>query len=193
MRTLHKTCFALSGLCLILLLTGLLLGQTSIWQPAAVGLSVCFAIGSGAIPALKSYQYTAWIITAVVGMVYPAAFLKRGTVDLRNKWLILLVIQLVMFGMGIQMSLRDFTGLTGTWRGVLVGLLGHFSTMPLTGFLLTRIFPFDNEIAAGIILNGSCSSGLASNVMAYIARANLVLSVTVTATSTLVAPLMTPL
>lgn len=194
MKTFQKTCLALSGLCLILLLTGLLLKQTSIWQPAAVGLSVCFTIGSGAIPALKSYQYTLWIITAVVaGMIYPAAFLKWGTVDLRNKWLILVVIQLVMFGMGIQMSLRDFAGLTGTWRGVLVGLLGHFSIMPLTGFLLTRIFPFENEIAAGIILIGSCSSGLASNVMVYIARANLVLSVTVTAMSTLVAPLMTPL
>lgn len=194
MKTFHKICLALSGLCLVLLLTGLLLKQTPIWQPAAVGLSVCFTIGSGAIPALKSYQYTAWVITAVVvGMIYPAAFLKWGTVDLRNKWLILVVIQLVMFGMGIQMSLRDFTGLTGTWRGVLVGLLGHFSIMPLTGFLLTRIFPFENEIAAGIILIGSCSSGLASNVMVYIARGNLVLSVTVTAMSTLVAPLMTPL
>jgi BASS family bile acid:Na+ symporter len=59
--------------------------------------------------------------------------------------------------------------------------------------LLTRVFDFDTEIAAGIILIGSCSSGLASNVMVYIARANLVLSVTVTALATLVAPFMTPL
>ncbi len=193
MKSLRKVCLCLSGLSLILLLAGILSAQAHIWQPAAVCLSVCFAIGIGAIPALKSYQYTAWIITAVVaGMIYPSAFLKWGDFDLRNKWLILAVIQMVMFGMGIQMSLRDFTGLASTGKGVLIGLLCHFSIMPLVGFLLTKIFHFDTEIAAGIILIGSCSSGLASNVMVYIARANLVLSVTVTAMATLVAPIMTP-
>lgn len=189
----RKICLGLSGLFLILLSASLIIGPTYIWQPAAVGLSVCFAIGIGAIPALKGYQYTAWIITAVVaGMVYPSAFLKWGDFDLRNEWLILLVVQFVMFGMGIQMSLRDFSGLASTGRGVLVGLLCQFSIMPLVGFLLTKIFHFDAEIAAGIILIGSCSSGLASNVMVYLARANLVLSVTVTAMATLAAPFMTP-
>jgi BASS family bile acid:Na+ symporter len=193
MKSLRKICLGLSGLSLILLLVGLISAQADIWQPAAVCLSVFFAIGIGAIPALKSYQYTAWIITAVVaGMIYPSAFLKWGEFDLRNKWLILVVIQMVMFGMGIQMSLRDFSGLASTGKGVLIGLICHFSIMPLVGFLLTKIFHFDAEIAAGIILIGSCSSGLASNVMVYIARANLVLSVTVTAMATLVAPIMTP-
>jgi len=97
-----------------------------------------------------------------------------------------------MFGMGIQMSLRDFTGLATTGKGVLVGLLCHFSIMPLVGYSLTKIFHFDPEIAAGIILIGSCSSGLASNVMVYLARANLVLSVTITALATLAAPFLTP-
>jgi bile acid:Na+ symporter, BASS family len=193
MKSLRKVCLGLSGLSFILLVTGLFSVQPSIWQPAAVCLSVLLSIGIGAIPALKSYQYTAWIITAVVaGMIYPAAFQKWGDFDLRNKWLILVVIQMVMFGMGIQMNLRDFSGLASTGKGVLIGLLCHFSIMPLVGFLLTRIFHFDAEIAAGIILIGSCSSGLASNVMVYIARANLVLSVTVTAMATLVAPIMTP-
>jgi BASS family bile acid:Na+ symporter len=75
----------------------------------------------------------------------------------------------------------------------LVGIVCHFSVMPLVGFGLTKIFHFEPEIAAGIILIGSCSSGLASNVMAYIARSNLVLSVTVTAVTTMIAPFMTPL
>ena len=77
----------------------------------------------------------------------------------------LILIQLVMFGMGIQMSLRDFTGLGSTGKGVLIGLACHFSVMPLMGLLLTKVFYFEPEIAAGIILIGSCSSGLASNVM----------------------------
>jgi BASS family bile acid:Na+ symporter len=98
-----------------------------------------------------------------------------------------------MFGMGIQMSLRDFSGLAQTGKGVAIGLICHFSIMPLMGFLLTRLFHFDPEIAAGIILIGSCSSGLASNVMVYLARANLVLSVIVTAMATMAAPFLTPL
>jgi len=64
--------------------------------------------------------------------------------------------------------------------------------MPIMGFLIAKTFGFEPEIAAGIILIGSCSSGLASNVMTYIAKGNLVLSVTVTAMSTLTAPIMTP-
>jgi bile acid:Na+ symporter, BASS family len=193
MKSIQKISLGLSGLSLILLLAGIISGQANIWQPAAVCLSVFFSIGIGAVPALRSYQYTAWIITAVIaGMIYPAAFTKWGDFDLRNKWLILVVVQMVMFGMGIQMSLRDFSGLASTGKGVLIGLLCQFSIMPLMGFLLTKIFHFDMEIAAGIILIGSCSSGLASNVMVYIARANLVLSVTLTAMATLIAPIMTP-
>ncbi|MBD0376667.1 MAG: bile acid:sodium symporter family protein [Flavisolibacter sp.] len=193
MKMFRKICLGLSALSLVALLIGLIVANVSVWQPAAVCLSVFLAIGIGAVPALKGYQYTAWIIAAVVvAMIYPAAFLKWGDFDLRNKWLILIVVQLVMFGMGIQMSLRDFTGLGTTGRGVLIGLLCHFTIMPLVGFSLTKIFHFDPEIAAGIILIGSCSSGLASNVMVYIARANLVLSVAVTAMATLVAPFMTP-
>ena len=124
MKTFRKICLGLSALSLVLLLVGLITANTGLSQPAAVALSVLFAIGIGAVPALKGYQYTAWIIAAVVaGMIYPTAFLKWGDFDLRNKWLILIVVQLVMFGMGIQMSLRDFTGLATTGKGVLVGLL----------------------------------------------------------------------
>lgn len=190
----QKICLGLSGVAFLILAGGLILANPALWSPAAVGLSVFIAIGIGGLSSLKNYQYTAWIIVAVVaGMIYPQAFLKWGHFDLRNKWLILFIVQLVMFGMGIQMSLRDFSGLGTTGKGVLVGLLCHFSIMPLMGYLLTRIFHFEPEIAAGIILIGSCSSGLASNVMVYLARANLVLSVTITALATLAAPFLTPL
>lgn len=189
----QRICLALSAIALALLITGLLLSQPAFWQPAALGLAVCFAIAIGAIPAIKGYQYTAWIAAAVVaGMIYPSAFLRWGDFDLRNKYLILIIIQLVMFGMGTQMSIHDFTQVAKNKRGILVGLLGHFTIMPLLGVALTKVFNFDDEIAAGIILIGSCASGLASNVMVYLARANLALSVTVTAMSTLAAPFMTP-
>ncbi len=190
---LRKVFLVISGIALLVLVWGLLTTQSAFWQPAGVVLAVAGAIGIGSVPSLQNYQYTAWIIAAVVAaMIYPGAFLKWGSFDLRNKWLILIVVQMVMFGMGIQMSIKDFTGLGSTGKGVLIGLACHFSVMPLMGFLLTRIFHFEPEIAAGIILIGSCSSGLASNVMVYLARANLVLSVTVTAMATLAAPFLTP-
>jgi len=165
----------------------------SIWK---IGLILGFssvAIGVGHVKILSGYQYTFWIITAVcAGLIYPEFFLHVGDFDMRNKWLILIIIQMVMFGMGTQMSIEDFTGIRKSGRGVLIGLLGHFTIMPLAGFTIAKLFGFEPEIAAGIILIGSCSSGLASNVMTYIAKGNLVLSVTVTAMSTLAAPIMTP-
>ncbi|UKM64290.1 bile acid:sodium symporter family protein [Flavobacteriaceae bacterium GSB9] len=156
-----------------------------------LGLS-CLSVGVGALKSLSGYQYTFWIVTAVAaGLVYPNTFLNIGGIDLRNKWLILIIIQLVMFGMGTQMSIKDFVGIKKSGRGVLVGLLCQFTIMPIVGFIIAKVFSFEPEIAAGIVLIGSCSSGLASNVMTYIAKGDLVLSVTVTAISTLTAPLMT--
>ncbi len=179
---------------IVLVIIGVAIDNASLYKPTALIAAISLAIGLGAAPSLKGYQYTAWIIAAVVaGMMFPGAFKNWGGVNLRDKTLILVIIQLVMFGMGTHMSLKDFSGLASTGKGVLVGLFCHFSIMPLMGLLLTKVFHFEPEIAAGIILIGSCSSGLASNVMVYLAKANLVLSVIVTAMATLVAPLLTPL
>ncbi len=164
-----------------------------IWKLGLIFGFSSIAIGVGHLKVLSGYQYTFWIITAVcAGLLYPEFFLHVGSFDMRNKWLILIIIQMVMFGMGTQMSIEDFTGIRKSGKGVLIGLLGHFTIMPIMGFLIAKTFGFEPEIAAGIILIGSCSSGLASNVMTYIAKGNLVLSVTVTAMSTLMAPIMTP-
>src|SRR3954466_2875227 len=78
-------------------------------------------------------------------------------------------------------------------RGIIVGIVCHYTIMPLVGFGVASLFNFPKEIAAGIILVGCCPSGLASNVMSYLARANLALSVSVTTVSTLLAPFLTPL
>ena len=194
MKKWSKISLITAGVAAVVLVAGIVWQQPAIYKAFALITAISLAIGLRAVPSLKGYQYTAWIIAAVVaGMIYPEAFTNWGSINLRDKWLILIIIQLVMFGMGTHMSLKDFTGLASTGKGVLVGLFCHFSIMPLMGLLLTKIFHFDAEIAAGIILIGSCSSGLASNVMVYLARANLVLSVIVTAMATLAAPFLTPL
>lgn len=172
---------------------GLFQQMDSLWKITLILAFASLSIGIGHLKVLSGYQYTFWIITAVAaGLIFPDFFLHVGSFDMRHKWLILIIIQMVMFGMGTQMSIEDFTGIRKSGRGVLIGLLGHFTIMPIMGFLIAKTFGFEPEIAAGIILIGSCSSGLASNVMTYIAKGNLVLSVTVTAMSTLAAPIMTP-
>jgi bile acid:Na+ symporter, BASS family len=163
------------------------------WQPLLVVVLVALAISLRFSKTLRGYQFTAWIIAvAAIAMIYPAQILHVNGFDMRNKWVLLIAIQIVMLGMGTQMSLHDFVGVAKSPRGVFVGIFCHFTVMPLVGLALTKIFGFEPEIAAGVILIGSCSSGLASNVMAYIAKSNLALSVTVTAITTMIAPVMTP-
>ncbi|MEX0332595.1 MAG: bile acid:sodium symporter family protein [Puniceicoccaceae bacterium] len=193
MKVLRQSCLYASALAGLTVLLGLFLQNQTLWNAALLASSVCLSLGLGALEKWKGYQYTAWIVTAVVaGLAYPAAFLSWGEFDLRNPVLVLLVVQAVMFGMGTQMHTTDFKGISRSPRGVFVGLLCQFSIMPVSGLILTKVFSFPAEIAAGIILIGSCSSGLASNVMTYLARANLVLSITVTACATLLAPFCTP-
>lgn len=194
MKKIQQVFLIASAFAAVFLVAGIILHYAELYKPAALVTAVCLAIGLGAVASLKGYQYTAWIMVAVVaGMLYAGSFKTWGGVNLRDKTLILVIIQFVMFGMGTHMSLKDFSGLASTGKAVLVGLFCHFSIMPLMGLLLIKVFHFEPEIAAGIILIGSCSSGLASNVMVYLARANLVLSVIVTAMATMAAPFLTPL
>jgi len=161
---------------------------------SAVACPLLLAAGLTSVPSLRGYRFTVSIIAAVVAaMIYPQSFLKVGGLDLRDRRLILLVIQLVMFGMGTQMNIRDFLGVVRMPKAVIIGIASQFTIMPLVGFSLAKAGGFPPEIGAGIILIGSCSSGLASNVMVYLARANLALSVTLTALAQLLAPVLTPL
>ncbi|MHC4878467.1 MAG: bile acid:sodium symporter [Planctomycetota bacterium] len=103
------------------------------------------------------------------------------------------LLQIIMFAMGTTLSVGDFTRVFKMPTGVLIGLVCQFTIMPFIGFGLAYSFGLPPEIAAGLVLVGCSPSGLASNVMAFIARANVALSVTMTAFSTLLAPLLTPL
>jgi len=141
---------------------------------------------------LKGFSYTLWIFTAVTAsMFYPQYFISVG--DFQLKRLIVPLLQIIMFGMGSQMSFRDFSGVIKMPKGVFVGVFSHYMIMPLVGFGIASIFSFPPEISAGIVLIGCVPSGLASNVMSFLAKANLALAVTVGAISTLLSPLVTPL
>jgi BASS family bile acid:Na+ symporter len=141
---------------------------------------------------LKGLSYTVMIIGVVsFAMYHPQYFVTIG--DFKLSKLIIPLLQIIMFGMGTELSLRDFANVVRMPKGIIVGVVFHYMIMPLVGFGIANLFHFPAEIAAGIILVGCCPSGLASNVMAYLARANLALSVSVTTISTLLAPFLTPL
>ncbi len=198
MTRIRKACLGIFGLALVVALTGLALGQDGLARAAGAVAVTTLPVGLGAIPALRGYRFTAWIVFAVVcPLLYPEAFLSPQiteslAINFKNPWAVLIIIQLVMFGMGTQMSIRDFAGVAKMPHGVIVGLICQFSIMPLVGFGLARMLGFPPEIGAGLVLIGSCSSGLASNVMAHMGRLNLPLSITLTACATALAPFVTP-
>ena len=100
---------------------------------------------------------------------------------------------LVMFGMGLTLHLEDFRIVFSRPKDVITGCLAQFTVMPLLAWALGRIFSLDEALAVGVILVGCCPGGTASNVITYLAKGDLALSVGMTGVSTLLAPLLTPL
>ena len=176
---------------LLLTLLSWSLGWNTLTGPVLIVSLILLAVGFQGIRKLKSFSYTTAIFAAVaVSMFYPQYFTRIGNFQL--KLLIVPLLQIIMFGMGSQLSLKDFIGVIKMPKGVIVGLVCQFTIMPIVGITIARAFGFPAEIAAGIVLVGSAPSGLASNVMNFIAKANVPLSVTITAFATLLSPLMTP-
>ena len=141
---------------------------------------------------MKGLKFSFSIIAAVLlTLMFPDPFLSVG--GFKFKSLIIPLLQVIMFGMGSTMKWSDFTEVMRSPKAVFLGVFLHFSIMPFVGWGLTKVFSFPPEIAAGIILVGSMPCGLASNVMSYLAKANVALSLTLTSISTLLAALLTPL
>lgn len=141
---------------------------------------------------LRGFSFTVLIFAAVAcALYYPSLFIQWG--DFRLSGLIIPLVQLIMFGMGVSMSLSDFAAVVRSPKGVLIGVVAQFLIMPSLGYLIARTSGFPPEVAAGIVLIGCSPSGLASNVMSYLAKANVPLSLTVTSVTTLIAPFVTPL
>jgi BASS family bile acid:Na+ symporter len=160
--------------------------------PWLIATFLFLSIGFRAYDVLRGFSFTMIIFAAVTtALYYPQHFQSWDGVKLTVLFTPLL--QIIMFGMGTEMGVKDFAGVIKMPKAVLIGLFGHFTFMPLAGYALARIFNFPPEIAAGVVLVGSMPCGTASNVMSYLANANLALSVTLTAIATLLSPFLTPL
>ena len=99
---------------------------------------------------------------------------------------------IVMFGMGMTLTVEDFKSVLHHPIEVLIGVVAQFTIMPLVAWILTIIFGLPPELAIGVILVGACPGGTASNVISYLARGDVALSVSMTMTTTLLAPIVTP-
>jgi BASS family bile acid:Na+ symporter len=98
-----------------------------------------------------------------------------------------------MLGMGLSLSLDDFRGIRRHTRAVAFGFLAQYTVMPFTGWLVARLLDLETGLAVGIMLVASCPGGMASNMITYLARADVALSIVLTLCSTVLAFVLTPL
>ena len=127
------------------------------------------------------------LLAAVVSMVMPEWFVWIDT------WTINPLLGVIMFGMGMTLSPQDFRVVLSRPKDILVGCAAQFIVMPTLAWLLAKTFSLPPELALGVMLVGCCPGGTASNVITYLAKGDLALSVGMTAMSTVLAPLLTPL
>ncbi|RWX77266.1 bile acid:sodium symporter family protein [Neorhizobium lilium] len=139
-----------------------------------------------AFSAMVGRTFALWVILfAVLGYLLPDVFKQIGPY-------IVTLLGIIMFGMGLTISVDDFRELARRPYEVAIGVVAHFVIMPLLAVLLTRIIPMPPEVAAGVILVGCCPGGTSSNVMTYLAKGDVALSVACTSVTTLAAPIVTP-
>ena len=130
--------------------------------------------------------FALWVVLfAGIALIVPEAFV----------WLkvyITWMLGIIMFGMGMTMTVDDFKGVLQSPKAVVIGVVAQFVVMPGLAYLLCQLFQLPPEIAIGVILVGCCPGGTASNVITYMAKGNTALSVACTSVSTILAPVLTP-
>ena len=136
---------------------------------------------------ISDYMGVLVLLSALAALLFP------DTISHLKPKLINPLLGVIMFGMGLTLKGEDFKVVFSRPKDVLVGCLAQFTVMPLLAFALTKIFRLEPALAIGVILVGCCPGGTASNVITYLAKGDLALSVGMTAVSTLLAPVLTPL
>lgn len=126
------------------------------------------------------------LLSAVLGFLFPEIFSQFGK-------FIVPILGIIMFGMGMTLKAEDFLEIAKRPKLVLVGILAQFTIMPLVALALTKIFNLDPYLALGVILVGCCPGGTSSNVITYLAKGDVALSIAVTSVTTILAPILTPL
>ncbi len=133
-------------------------------------------------------KYMAFIVLIVAAL---ALFAPGTCLWVQTSWVNYLLM-IVMFGMGLTLKLEDFKLVFTRPKDILIGCVAQFTVMPLLAFALGKIFGLDAALLAGVILVGTCPGGTSSNVITYLSKGDVALSVGMTSVNTLLAPLLTP-
>jgi BASS family bile acid:Na+ symporter len=135
------------------------------------------------------------VIGVALAWFYPPAFtwMTNGRITVAGQPLLSLALGTVMLAMGLTLTFDDYRGLARMPRALLAGVALQFLVMPLSGFVIARALDLEPGLAVGLILVACCPGGTASNIVTYIARGHLALSVAMTMASTLAAVVLTPL
>ena len=136
---------------------------------------------------ISKYMAVLVLVCAVLSLLFPAVLQPIPTKTINY------LLGVVMFGMGLALNLHDFQVVFSRPKDIIIGCLAQFTVMPLLAWGLTKVFQLDEALALGVILVGCCPGGTASNVITYLAKGDLALSVGMTGVSTVLAPLLTPL
>ena len=156
-----------------------------------ISLCTCLAVASRHVRWLGGLGFT-FVVLAVgaAALTFPRAFIAPGGFEMKQ--VISPLVQFILLCMGMTLTLADFTRVLSAPRAIVIVAVLQYSIMPLGGFVFARLFGLEQEVAAGLILIGSCPGGVSSNVMTYLAKGNVPLSVSMTAVSTLLSPFVTP-
>jgi len=188
-----KMFLAIAGLLAIVEIALLAIGKGSLPVSGLVLFAFFYVLAFAAqkTEAFKGLSFTCQIFAFVsLTLYFPQIFTDWG--GFNTKALIVPSVQVIMFGMGTKLNLGAFIKEFSKPLGVIVGSVMIFILMPLAALLIINVWNFPPEVAAGIILLGACPTGAASNVMTYLAKGNLALSVSITTAVTLLAPILTP-
>lgn len=136
---------------------------------------------------ISEYMGLLVLAAAVLALIFPNIFRTIPPTVINY------MLGVVMFGMGLTLNLKDFRIVFSRPKDVIIGCLAQFTIMPLLAWMLARLFSLDEALTLGVVLVGCCPGGTASNVITYLAKGDLALSVGMTGVSTLLAPILTPI
>ena len=136
---------------------------------------------------ISEYMGVLVLLSAIAALVIPKSFSHIKPTVINP------LLGVIMFGMGLTLKADDFRIVFSRPKDIIVGCLAQFTVMPLLAWMLARVFALDEALTVGVVLVGCCPGGTASNVITYLAKGDLALSVGMTGVSTLLAPLLTPL
>ena len=136
---------------------------------------------------ISKYMGVLVLLSAIAALVFPEVF-SRVKPSVINP-----LLGVIMFGMGLTLRADDFRVVFSRPKDIIIGCLAQFTVMPLLAWALARLFALDEALTVGVVLVGCCPGGTASNVITYLAKGDLALSVGMTGVSTLLAPVLTPL